>query len=173
MVYACACVCVHHATRPPMRARALPFGAPTGGACRRETLRGPPAPHRGGSGGEGGAPIDSDRLGSAEARRAPRWLHGRAFAVASTSGARSTSTCEFECLVHLVRHVDVGPLVEQQPDDLEVAVLGGDEEGRGSVLREREIEVGGGSGMGVDAEWASHHHYYIYIYIYIYNITPK
>ena len=61
MVYACACVCVHHATRPPMRARALPFGAPPGGACRRETLRGPPAPHRGGSEKEGGAPISSDR----------------------------------------------------------------------------------------------------------------
>ena len=49
------------ATRPPMCARALPLGAPTGGACRRETLRGSPAPHPGGSGGEGGAPIASDR----------------------------------------------------------------------------------------------------------------
>ena len=41
---------------------------------------------------------------------------------------------------HLVRLVDVGPLVEQQPDDLEVAVLGGQVKGRCAFLRKRKIE---------------------------------
>ena len=74
------------ATRPPMCARALPFGAPTGGACKREMLRGSPAR-------------------SAEARRVPRCLHGRAFAVASTSGARSTSS---DTVARLARPMFVG-----------------------------------------------------------------
>ena len=37
---------------------------------------------------------------------------------------------------HLLCTVDIGPLVEQQPDDLEVAELCGHVEGRGPVLRE-------------------------------------
>ena len=85
--------------------------------------------------------------------------------------------------------VDVAPFVEQQLDDLDVAVLGGSVEGCGSALREGQIEdkkdMAGEKGMGL--QWAddnlksdesgqmrssklfrpSPHRVYIYIYIYI------
>ena len=46
------------------------------------------------------------------------------------------------CLFHLVRLVDVDFLVEQQLDDVEVAVLGGRLKGCGAVLKEGERSRG-------------------------------
>ena len=44
-------------------------------------------------------------------------------------------------MVNLFRLVNVGPLVEQQLDDLEMAVLGGQVKGSDSNLREQERAI--------------------------------
>ena len=66
---------------------------------------------------------------------------GRTRALPDLTGRGIEHKCGLEFLVHLACLVDVGPIVEQQLDDLEVAVQDGQAEGRDSSLKKRERET--------------------------------